>query len=199
MFGKNAKVDLELNRDVEQLIKTGGKEKLLPIVQAGEPVLRQRTVAYNGQLSKRTLAKLIDTMHTTMLEAPGVGLAATQIGLGLALAVVEDHVRDDEDDPREIAEFPFHVIINPSYKPTSDKTASFYEGCLSFDGYQAVRKRWLDGWPARIFQHETDHLSGELYIDRAEIRSLTTNENLEDYWCEDPVPTEAAEELGFAL
>ena len=96
MFGKNAKVDLELNRDVEQLIKTGGKEKLLPIVQAGEPVLRQRTVAYNGQLSKRTLAKLIDTMHTTMLEAPGVGLAATQIGLGLALAVVEDHVRDDE-------------------------------------------------------------------------------------------------------
>ena len=78
MFGKNAKVDLELNRDVEQLIKTGGKEKLLPIVQAGEPVLRQRTVAYNGQLSKRTLAKLIDTMHTTMLEAPGVGLAATQ-------------------------------------------------------------------------------------------------------------------------
>ena len=80
MFGKNAKVDLELNRDVEQLIKTGGKEKLLPIVQAGEPVLRQRTVAYHGQLSKRTLAKLIDTMHTTMLEAPGVGLAATQIG-----------------------------------------------------------------------------------------------------------------------
>lgn len=53
-------------------------------------MLRQRTVAYNGQLSKRTLAKLIDTMHTTMLEAPGVGLAATQIGLGLALAVVED-------------------------------------------------------------------------------------------------------------
>ena len=87
---RNAKSDLELNRDVEQLIKTGGKEKLLPIVQAGEPVLRQRTVAYNGQLSKRTLAKLIDTMHTTMLEAPGVGLAATQIGLGLALAVVED-------------------------------------------------------------------------------------------------------------
>ena len=143
MFGKNAKVDLELNRDVEQLIKTGGKEKLLPSCRP-----RTGVAPTDGglpcQLSKRTLAKLIDTMHTTMLEAPGVGLAATQIGLGLALAVVEDHVRDDEDDPREIAEFPFHVIINPSYKPTSDKTASFYEGCLSFDGYQAVRKRWLD-------------------------------------------------------
>ena len=100
MFGKNTKVDLELNREVEQLLKTGGKERILPIVQAGEPVLRQQTVQYSGQLSKGTLNKLIDTMHTTMLEAPGVGLAATQIGLGLALAVVEDHVRDDEDDPR---------------------------------------------------------------------------------------------------
>ena len=217
MFGKNTKVDIELNRDVEQLIKSGGKEKILPIVQAGEPVLRQQTAAYDGQLSKHTLAKLIDTMRTTMLEAPGVGLAATQIGLGLALAVVEDHVRDDEDDPREVAEFPFHVIINPKYTPVGEKTASFYEGCLSFDGYQAVRRRWLDvdaewddedgkhhkerlhGWPARIFQHETDHLSGELYIDKAEIRSLATNENLEDFWAEDPVPTEAAEELGFEL
>lgn len=92
MFGKNAKVDLELNRDVEQLIKTGGKEKLLPIVQAGEPVLRQRTVAYNGQLSKRTLAKLIDTMHTTMLEAPRRGARRHPDRLGARARVVEDHV-----------------------------------------------------------------------------------------------------------
>ena len=207
MFGRNSKVSLELNREVEKLIKTGGKEQLLPIVQAGEPVLRQQTAAYEGQLSRKTLDKLIETMRVTMIEAPGVGLAATQIGLGLALAVVEDHVRDDDDDdPREAAEFPFHVIINPSYEPIGTETRSFYEGCLSFDGYQAVRKRWLDiiarwqdedgkqheehlhGWPARIFQHETDHLSGELYIDKAEIRSLATNENLEDFWCDDPVP-----------
>ena len=217
MFGKTTKVDLALNRDVEKLIKSGGKEGILPIVEAGEPVLRIECAAYDGQLSKRTLAKLIDAMRATMLDAPGVGLAGPQIGLGLALAVVEDHVRDDEDDPREIAEFPFHVIINPKYTPVGEKTASFYEGCLSFEGYQAVRRRWLDitaewddedgnhhkeqlhGWPARIFQHETDHLSGELYIDRAEIRSLTTTENLEDFWCEDPVPTAAAEELGFEL
>ncbi len=83
MFGRNAKVNLELNREVEKLIKSGGKDKLLPIVQAGEPVLRQQTAAYEGQLSRKTLDKLIDTMHVTMLEAPGVGLAATQIGLGL--------------------------------------------------------------------------------------------------------------------
>lgn len=218
MFKANAKVDVALNRDVEHLIKTGGKEGILPIVQMGEPVLRQRTVPYEGQLSRRTLTKLIETMRTTMLEAPGVGLAGPQIGLGIAIAVLEDHVREgDEDDPREIGELPFHVIINPSYEPVGDQTRSFYEGCLSFAGYQAVRRRWLDiiarwqdedgnrheerlhGWPARIFQHETDHLSGEVYIDRAEIRSLSSDENLADLWCEDPVPTEAAEELGFDL
>ena len=218
MFKANAKVDVALNRDVEHLIKTGGKEGILPIVQMGEPVLRQRTAPYEGQLSRRTLTKLIETMRTTMLEAPGVGLAGPQIGLGMAIAVLEDHMREgDEDDPREIGELPFHVIINPSYEPVGDQTRSFYEGCLSFAGYQAVRRRWLDiiarwqdedgnrheerlhGWPARIFQHETDHLSGEVYIDRAEIRSLSSDENLADLWCEDPVPTEAAEELGFDL
>lgn len=218
MFKANAKVDVALNRDVEHLIKTGGKEGILPIVQMGEPVLRQRTAPYEGQLSRRTLTKLIETMRTTMLEAPGVGLAGPQIGLGMAIAVLEDHVREgDEDDPREIGELPFHVIINPSYEPVGDQTRSFYEGCLSFAGYQAVRRRWLDiiarwqdedgnrheerlhGWPARIFQHETDHLSGEVYIDRAEIRSLSSDENLADLWCEDPVPTEAAEELGLGL
>ena len=218
MFKANAKVDVALNRDIEHLIKTGGKEGILPIVQMGEPVLRQRTAPYEGQLSRRTLTKLIETMRTTMLDAPGVGLAGPQIGLGMAIAVLEDHVREgDEDDPREIGELPFHVIINPSYEPVGDQTRSFYEGCLSFAGYQAVRRRWLDiiarwqdedgnrheerlhGWPARIFQHETDHLSGEVYIDRAEIRSLSSDENLADLWCEDPVPTEAAEELGFDL
>ena len=100
MFGHNSKVDLKLNREVEKLIKTGGKEKIMPIVQAGEPVLRQQTIAYDGQLSRKTLDKLIDTMRATMLEAPGVGLAATQIGLGLALAVVEDQLCEVHDgDP----------------------------------------------------------------------------------------------------
>jgi peptide deformylase len=224
------------NQEVEQMLHDAGRQHLLPIVQAGEVVLRQQTERVDGQLSRRTLARLINAMRVTMLEAPGVGLAGPQIGVGLAIAVVEDHVRaDDEsdddydagivdtaedeeyDDPREIAEFPFHEIINPSYEPIGDATRSFYEGCLSFDGYQAVRRRWLDitarwedvkgkqheehlhGWPARIFQHETDHLSGELYIDKAEIRSLTTNENLEELWSYDPTPSDAAKELGFVL
>jgi peptide deformylase len=252
MLSRNSKVDVELNHAVEQLLKSAGKDKVLPIVQMGEPVLRQNAVEYDGQLSKKTLSKLIEYMRVTMIEAPGVGLAAPQIGLGMRIAVLEDHVRcqsasiaddfgdadaverdgdfaaagndaaasgvaDNSLDPREIAELPFRVIINPTYEPVGSEQRSFYEGCLSFSGYQAVRRRWLDivarwqdedgnkheerlhGWPARIFQHETDHLSGEVYIDQAEIRSLATDENLEDFWCEDPVPTQAAEELGFKL
>ena len=215
---EESRADKELNEAVESLLDTGGKDGLLPIVQLGEPVLRQPTVAYDGQLSDKTFARLIDSMRSTMLEAPGVGLAAPQIGLGMALAVIEDHARaDDEGDPREITDLPFRTIINPTYEPVGDETRSFYEGCLSFEGYQAVRRRWLDitarwqdeegvaheerlhGWPARIFQHETDHLSGEVYIDQAQIRSLTSDDNLMDYWCEDPVPTAAAKELGFEL
>ncbi|MBT1165898.1 peptide deformylase [Bifidobacterium simiarum] len=222
MFGtsKSTKINMELNREVELMLKEARTENdgLLPIVQAGEPVLRQKTAKYQGQLTKATFRKLIETMRHTMIEAPGVGLAATQIGLSLAFAVMEDHVgAEDDNDPREAAELPFRVIVNPVYTPVGEETRSFYEGCLSFDGYQAVRRRWLDidaewddetgahhkermhGWPARIFQHETDHLSGELYIDKAEIRSLTTYDNLEDYWCDDPVPTLAAKELGFEL
>lgn len=220
MFGKNVKIDMELNRDVERFMRQCRSENggLLPIVQAGEPVLRQQTVPYTGQLSKKTFDKLIEMMRETMLQAPGVGLASTQIGMNLAFAVLEDHTDDEyADDPREFAEFPFHAIINPSYEPIGTATADFYEGCLSVEGWQAVRRRYLDitarwqdtdgtwheeqlhGWPARIFQHETDHLSGELYIDKAVIRSLTSDENLNDYWSENPVPQDAARELGFEL
>ncbi|MFT8357151.1 peptide deformylase [Bifidobacterium aquikefiri] len=217
MFPGHTKLDASLNTAIDAMLKEAGEDQLLGIVEAGDPVLRQQSEAYTGQLGKRTFRKLIEAMRVTMLDAPGVGLAAPQVGIALTLAVVEDHIRDDEDDPREIAEFPFHVIINPRYEPIGTETRSFYEGCLSVDGFQAVRKRWLDidafwmdesgkkheerlhGWPARIFQHETDHLHGELYIDKAEIRSLSTGENLDEYWAFEAIPHAASEELGFEL
>jgi len=229
-------VDRKLNRSVEKLLKSATSEGVIPIVAAGEPVLRATADAYTGQLSRKTFARLIDVMRSTMLAAPGVGLAAPQIGLSLAFAVVEDHADDDDvdiedlddsdepedsdefEDPREFAEFPFHVIVNPRYAPAAPDTerVSFYEGCLSVPGVQAVRSRWRDiiaqwddekgnhheeplhGWPARIFQHETDHLSGELYLDQAEIRSLSTDENLSNLWF-NPDLTEASRVLGFPV
>ncbi|BAR06370.1 peptide deformylase [Scardovia inopinata] len=222
--------DSHLDAEVRELLSQVDGDGTLPIVQMGEPVLRLKTVAYCGQLKPKTLEQLKKVMRRTMLNAPGVGLAGPQIGLGLSLAVVEDHIRDLSDDeqaeadeaaasadPRGIADFPFHIIINPWYEPMDDASASFFEGCLSFDGYQAVRKRWLNikahwfdedaveheaelhQWPARIFQHETDHLKGEVYIDKAEIRSLTSYDNLDEYWAYDPVPQEASKVLGFKI
>lgn len=191
----------------------------LPIVQAGDPVLRQRAAEFDGQLDDDLLRRLIEAMKVTMYEAPGVGLAAPQIGLGLQLAVLEDRVGDDADveDPRERGDLPFRVIINPHYEPVEDdRVVAFYEGCLSVEGYQAVVARpcsvrltgfdetgraldeVVSGWPARIVQHETDHLCGTLYLDRAEIRSLSTPEHVVHHWWHD-VPVPASEKLGFPL
>lgn len=230
-------VDRDFMDFVQDVLSEAKKDKdgVIPIVEVGDPVLRQPWNGFTGQISPEAMRQLIPVMRTTMLKAPGVGLAAPQIGLPLAFAVVEDHVESagdsgdssdgEEDDnydwskdPREFAEFPFHVIINPQYKPIGNKTASFYEGCLSLPGLQAVRRRWLDihavwqdedgvrheedlhGWPARIFQHETDHLSGEVYIDKAEIRSLSTEGNMYDYgWADPSTLKQESQLLGFRL
>lgn len=172
----------------------------LPIVQAGHPVLREVAQPYDGELSPELMADLVEAMKTAMHAAPGVGLAAPQVGLGLALAVVEDS-GDDEDDPRERTDLPFRVIVNPAYEPVvvggADGTGDggdlvvFEEGCLSVVGYEAERARHRSvrvtgqdeagrafdevhsGWAARIMQHEIDHLSGVLYLDGADPRTLS--------------------------
>lgn len=192
---------------------------LLPIVEAGEPVLRRRAVAYAGQLGD-DLGRLLETMRRTMHAAPGVGLAAPQIGIPLAIAVVED-AGAPADDPRDRAPLPYRVLVNPRYEPVAgpdggDDRVAFYEGCLSVRGWQAVVARHrrvrltgqdetgaaiddvLTGWPARIVQHESDHLAGELYVDRAVTRSLSSNENIARLWPH-PDPRAASEALGFAL
>lgn len=188
----------ELRRQVGRLLRQG--PRVLPIVQAGDPVLRRVAEPYDGQLSDELFAELAEAMRLTMHDAPGVGLAAPQIGLGLALAVAEDEgsAGDDgeDDDPRERTALPFRVLVNPRYEVVGEQRVPFFEGCLSVDGYQAVvarphrvRLHWADaagrpqvedlsGWPARIVQHETDHLNGVLYLDHADLRTLSSNENL---------------------
>jgi peptide deformylase len=205
-FKYNKRLDAVLTHKIEKLLHEH-PDGILPITQVGEPVLRQKTVDFKGQLDRELLLKLLEAMKITMRKAPGVGLAAPQIGLNLNLAVLEDSsVPEDfdpevEDDERETYHLPFFTAINPTYTPTNSEDnciLNFYEGCLSFSGYYAIRPRyreilaqWTDengreheevlkGWPARIFQHETDHLSGEIYIDRAYIRSLTTVSNLQE-------------------
>lgn len=189
-----------------------------PIVQAGDPVLRTAALPYEGQLDAALLDALLAGMRVTMREAPGVGLAAPQVGLGIAIAVVEDPGATDEETARvrERHAVPYRVLVNPSYTPVGDERVAFFEGCLSVAGWQAVTPRWrsvrltgadergvavdevLTGWPARIVQHETDHLAGRLYVDVAELRSLTSDQ-LAAAWAFDPTPERAARLLGFAL
>jgi len=203
---------------VEQVQRLLAGPRPAPLVTAGHPVLRAPAAPYAGELGPALLGALVEAMRETMYAAPGVGLAAPQIGLGLALAVLEDSfvLDDDAARARERATVPFRVLVNPHYEPVGTERVAFYEGCLSVPGWQAVTARWrsirltgsddrgerldevLTGWPARIVQHETDHLVGRLYVDVAEMRSLAgPAEALR--WSGEPVPRTAAWVLGFPL
>ncbi len=166
---------------------------LLKIVQVGVPVLRGGTRPLTrDEIRGAEIQQLIEWMRETMREAPGVGLAAPQVGLPLRLAVIED-IADVPEKGR--TPVPFHVIINPQLSLGAD-VIEHYEGCLSLEGFQALVPRAqavtvdaLDhngdpvkieasGWYARILQHEIDHLDGTLYIDRMHTRTFATTRNL---------------------
>jgi peptide deformylase len=177
---------------------------LLKIVQAGTPVLRQKARTLTpAEIRSAPVQSLIDLMRETMRDAPGVGLAAPQIGEGLRLAVIEDSITREELERTPV---PFHVIVNPELRFVGESSAEpptmldHFEGCLSVEGYQAIVQRShrvqvnaLDhrgepitidatGWYARILQHEIDHLNGILYIDRMRTRSLSTGRNIGAFW-----------------
>ncbi len=179
----------------------------LKLVQVGEPVLRQPARPLSiEEIKSARIQQLIEMMRETMREAPGVGLAAPQIGEPLQLAVIEDRaayldgVAQEVLTERERSSVPFHVIINPELSILGDSTATFYEGCLSLSGFTALVERALAvqvkclnergepivinarGWYARILQHEIDHLLGSVYIDRMESRSFMTMDNYTAHW-----------------
>ncbi|WGW11016.1 peptide deformylase [Saxibacter everestensis] len=219
MTADGAARDAALRNLVERALGWADEhDGIMPIVAAGDPVLRTPADTFDGQLEDALLCRLIDSMRATMKAAPGVGLAAPQVGIPLRLAVLEDSAPVDPDVAlaRERTPLPFRVIVNPSYTAIGAREASFYEGCLSVPGYQAVvnrsaairlqgfdeRGEVLDeevtGWPARIVAHETDHLDGILYLDRAETRSLATHQAVAGLW-DQPSPEHAAGALGFRL
>jgi peptide deformylase len=147
------------------------------------------------------------------LAAPQIGL-----GIRVAVLEDPAEVSPEIAVERRRYPTPPRVLVNPSYRtsrtadadvaPAEDPdVAAFYEGCLSVPGYQAVVPRPLDvrlrcrdengtpvdeqvtGWAARIVAHETDHLDGILYLDRALIRSLTSSVNLLNLWNGQPLST----------
>ena len=179
------------------------------IRQVGEPVLRQQARPLSAEeILSTPIQRLIERMRDTMRAAPGVGLAAPQIGESLQLAVIEDREEYLQGiapailQERERAPVPFHVIINPRLTIAQEAPALFFEGCLSLDSFAALVPRAIAvrvdclnergepvviearGWYARILQHEIDHLNGTLYIDRMLSRSFMSIDNLTKHWAD---------------
>ena len=152
---------------------------IYPIVIYGNPTLRKASA--NIDASYPDFKKLIEDMWITLGEASGVGLAAPQIGKNIRLFIV-DCTPWAEEHP-ELADFR-KVFVNAEIYEHSEETAPFEEGCLSIPGIHetvtrpvSIRMRYLDenfvehdelidGLPARVIQHEYDHLEGKVFTDR---------------------------------
>jgi peptide deformylase len=155
---------------------------LREIVTTPDPVLRQR--ARKVRSVSKAVETLINDMIETMRAAPGIGLAAPQLGVSQRVIVVE--VAEESDDP-EAPPKPakLYAVVNPEIVRHSVDTNVANEGCLSIPGYLGQVERFdtvtikglnrhgkpfrlkAKGWLGRVLQHEIDHLEGILYIDRA--------------------------------
>lgn len=151
---------------------------LREIVFIPDPVLRRK--AHKVTVFDKDFQMLVDDMVETMREAPGVGLAAPQVGISTRLIVIEYGDDEDESVPKKL-----FVIANPEVVQASEEKEIGIEACLSVPGLVGEVERHealvikgqnrrgqiikvkADGWLARIFQHEMDHLDGVIYTDRA--------------------------------
>ncbi|MBX2805525.1 MAG: peptide deformylase [Hyphomicrobiales bacterium] len=145
----------------------------LDIIQFPEPILRE-TAAPVEQIDEDTL-RLLDDMLETMREAPGVGLAAPQIGLSRRIFVMDPSREEEDPTP--------YFILNPEILERGDELRVYEEGCLSMPGIYAEvsrpacilmryvnrngeqREDWFEGHAATIAQHEFDHLNGVMFVD----------------------------------
>lgn len=153
---------------------------ILPIYTYGQGVLRKETEEITPEYPN--LKELIDNMFETMFKSEGIGLAAPQIGLSIRMAVISLDVLKDEFP--EYKDFN-RVYINPRIVEVDNShTESMEEGCLSIPGiHEPVRRptrihvkyvdenfvehdEWVDGYLARVMQHEFDHLDGKVFTDR---------------------------------
>jgi peptide deformylase len=154
---------------------------LLKIATLPDPVLRRK--AKKIITFDKDLQTLIDNMVETMRAAPGVGLAAPQVSASVRLVVVE--YGEEDEDGNEVSPKKLYTLINPVIEKVSEEKVKAIEACLSIPGlvgeverHQNILIKGLnragkpvkinaEGWLARIFQHEMDHLDGIVYPDRA--------------------------------
>jgi peptide deformylase len=171
------------------------------IVQVGDPVLRAATALVDpGAIRSPEIQNLIHGMVAAMHKAPGVGLAAPQVGVSWRIIVMEDPPEMTAGLPKDVLiererePQPLRILINPVMTVVGAETRDFFEGCLSITGYTAMVTRnrevavsYLDekgnarewrarGWPARVMQHEYDHLERVLYTDKMISRSFMSTD-----------------------
>ncbi|KAJ0400857.1 hypothetical protein P43SY_000127 [Pythium insidiosum] len=165
---------------------------MLPIVLLGNPALR-RVAARVPNARAPAVRKLLANMEEQVRKEDGVGIAAPQLGQSLRMFLMLKDAPLSEDDLADHG-LTYQEVINPQIVRRSDATYKDFEGCLSVPGYVGVVRRareihvqfedadgrpheqTLRDFPARIFQHELDHLDGVLYLDRMERDSLIHND-----------------------
>jgi peptide deformylase len=165
---------------------------ILKVAHMGHPVLRAKARAMErDEISRPEVQRLIDDMIETMIEYHGVGLAAPQVHEGVRLFVAHLNGDASEEAPAPLA------VINPEVVPVGTDIVEDWEGCLSIPDVRGrvprareIKVRGFDrqgarleirahDFPARVIQHETDHLDGILFFDR--MRSFETLTFLEEY------------------
>ena len=174
---------------------------ILKVCRMGHPVLRQEAAPVEEEaIGSQDVQRLIADMVDTMREYHGVGLAAPQVHVSLQIAVIgAPDDREDDDDPGSEA----RVLVNPEIRPIGRRKAADWEGCLSIPDIRGRVPRWerisvralgadgkplsleAEGFPARVIQHEVDHLNGVLFLDRMRnLEPLSFVEEYVRYWQE---------------
>ncbi|XP_068689830.1 peptide deformylase, mitochondrial-like [Montipora foliosa] len=174
--------------------------------QVGDPILREEAEAVEiSTIHSPEFKQMVERMFKVMRKAKGQGIAAPQIGVGLQVIAIEytgQHIKDLKDQgctDKELKRMGIalvhpRVFINPQVRIIDSTLLAFREGCLSIEGYSALVPRakeieisalnvdaqpvtWRTmGWPARIIQHEVEHLKGNLYVDSMMYESFMKND-----------------------
>jgi peptide deformylase len=179
---------------------------ILKVARLGHPVLRAAAKPIpQNEIKSTRIQSLIDDMFETMQEYAGIGLAAPQVHEGLRLFVAGVRKAEVMSPMTDDHEMPFLTVINPEVVPVDETPrVEGWEGCLSIPDMrgkvprpEGVRVRALDrhgrkfeivatGLPARVIQHETDHLDGILFFDRmTSFETLTFMDEFRRYWAKD--------------
>ena len=178
---------------------------ILKVARLGHPVLRAKALPVaKGDITSPRIQRLIDDMFETMVEYAGIGLAAPQVHEGLRVFVAGVRKAEVTTPMDDESDMPFITIVNPEIVPVGTSISQGWEGCLSIPDIRgqvprpdSIRLRALDrtgrrielmahGLPARVVQHENDHLDGVLFFDRmTSLDTLTYMDEFRRYWAKD--------------